>query len=189
MHSFTLSVSHTVFHFLNPPPPVLGDWGVSCNLSVGFSLASMVTCSIISIPFLFRQFCSLFLALALTWLAPFSRSCSQALLLAGFPARIICVFAACLWQGSFAGRKAGWWPLRSPVTQVRCKQCPWGACVSLSLWNAREHQFSILTLPQKLMQRTLGKGQLSDCTYVIPMVVIAAITDKRNGKTSLFCRV
>lgn len=174
MHSFTPSVFHTVFHFLKPPPPppALGDWGVSCNLSVGFSLASMVICSIISIPFLFRQFCSLFPALALTWLAPFSRSCSQAPLPAGFPARIICVFAACLWRGSFAGRKAGWWPLRSPVTQVRCKQCPWGACVSLSLWNAREHQFSILTLPQELMQRTLGKGQLPDCTYVNPMAVL-----------------
>lgn len=55
---------------------------------------------------------------------------SAAPLPAGFPELIISVLAACLWQGSLAGRKAGRWPLRSWVIQVRCWRCPWGASVS-----------------------------------------------------------
>lgn len=142
MHSFTLTLSHSLslsFLFslsLSLSPPVSRGLGVSCNLSIGFSLVCTVTCSpsylsllpwpfSISFPYLSANdypFLSLLLSVSL-FFAP-------APLSAGFPELIISVFAACFWQGSLAGRKAGWWPLRSWVTQVRCKRCPWGACVS-----------------------------------------------------------
>lgn len=126
----------------------LRDWGVSCNLRVGFSLSCTNTCSVISISLSSGNF----IPISSLGRSPGSSLslvlCSHGLRLsAGFPAHIVCVFAACLWRGSSAGRKAGWWPLRSVVTQVRCKRCPWGACVSLPLWNAKEHQFSVLALP------------------------------------------
>lgn len=49
MHSFTLTLSHSLsFIFsslsLSPSLSVPRGWGVSCNLSIGFSLARPVTC-------------------------------------------------------------------------------------------------------------------------------------------------
>lgn len=167
MHSFTLSVSHTVFHFLffSPCPSGIGGfpvtWGLDSPSHVLTLVLSYLFLSLQAISFPFPR---LDAHLALPF---FLSSCSQASVSRqGFLPAFICVFAACLWRGSFAGRKAGWWPLRSAVTQVRCKRCPWGACVSLPLWNAKEHQFSVLALPHKLMLHTLAKGHLSERTYV-----------------------
>lgn len=125
--------SHSLFFIFSFFLSLSAPWGlgVSCNLSIGFSLClschlfSIISLSLSPKPFLFHFHVSLpmlfrFLSLSFA-LAPLS---------AGFPELIISVFAACLWQGSLAGRKAGWWPLRSWVTQVRCKRCPWGVCVS-----------------------------------------------------------
>ena len=140
MHSFTLTLSHFFFLFLSLSfslaLPVSRGLGVSCNLSIGFSLVYTVTCSPSYLSLLPWPFSISFPYLSannypfLSFLLSASLFVAPAPLSAGFPERIISVFAACFWQGSLAGRKAGWWPLRSWVTQVRCKRCPWGACVS-----------------------------------------------------------
>lgn len=120
-------------------------WGVSCNLSVGLAFSYSLTCFSIMF-FHFVKKTQLFL-ISLC-LVVFSAS-----LPAVFPELIISVLAACLWQGSLAGRKAGRWPLRSWVIQVRCWRCPWGASVSY-LFGMPENT-SAMSRPE---QNTLGKG-------------------------------
>lgn len=154
MHSFTLSL----FHFL---PQGLG---VSCNLSIGFSLVILS------------------LVLHHLSLAPLSFSLSSASfplapLPAGFPELIISVSAACLWRGSLTGRKAGWWPQRSWVTQVRCRQCPWGACVSYlcGMWAKRiiravfnsEHRLTLYTLGKDARQVCLCRPSMNSLAIIL----------------------
>lgn len=108
-----------------------GDWGFPVTWAVGSPslILTLVHHHIsfsltISLLYLFGHDSSLSISFSV------HRSFARAPLSAGLPELIISVFAACLWQGSLAGRKAGRWPLRSWVTQVRLKRCPWGACVS-----------------------------------------------------------
>lgn len=162
MHSFTLLIlTLSVFFFFASVPRGLG---VSCNLSIGLSLAYPVTCSPsylflltrFSIPSFFSINVSV-LSFGLFFLFLFA----LAPLSAGFPELIISPLAACLWQGSLAGRKAGWWPLRSWVTQVRCKRCPWGASVSY-LCGMPENTHALFlarsAAPQQAQPSHTGKG-------------------------------
>lgn len=70
-----------------------------------------------------------------------------------------------LWQ---EGRQ-GWWPLRSWVTQVRCKRCPWGACVSYLCWmpeNTHPLSLTLSTAPQLPHSKGKGERRLYECVCV-----------------------
>lgn len=111
----------------------LGGLGVSCNTNTGFSLVYPVTWSshlflFLCDPFSYDSHVSLPLISSLS--SSVSLSSPLTALSVAFPEPIISVFAMCLWQGSLAGRKAGWWPLRSGVDSGPVQAVPIGARVS-----------------------------------------------------------
>lgn len=132
MHSFTSTLPHllsfifssfSLFLFLRD-----GGFPVTWVLGSPVLILSLVVHQIsFSFSLIIIHFMSLCLQLPVSSFLSFFCFCSSLCQVSW--AFYHCV-AACLWQGSLAGRKAGWWPLRSWVTQVRCKRCPWGACVS-----------------------------------------------------------
>ncbi len=143
MHSFTLALSHSlsfVFSFFSLSVP--RGLGVSCNLSIGFSLAYPVTCSPSYLFVFLPDHFSFHFHVSLPHLS-LLLSCSSLCWFSWAYYQCVCsVFVT-----GQLGRKEG----RLMATEILSdsgpvQAVPMGSMCFLPQWNAREHPSTVLTL-------------------------------------------
>lgn len=120
-HACSFSLSFSLFSF--SLTLTLRDWGFPVTWALSSPLLNL---SLVLHHFCFSLSLTSFSVSLEPWLS-ILHALSLSLSLLSFAllylrvswAYYINVFAVCLWQGSLTGRKTGWWPLRSWMTQVR----------------------------------------------------------------------